>query len=101
MSRLAAANARLQADLDQRMASSPQWPVERVLLKAIINQLPEQLYAKDTKGRFVAANDVVARDNGLQRAEELIGKTDFDPFSAKVAQGFSMSNNRSWSRGSR
>jgi diguanylate cyclase (GGDEF)-like protein/PAS domain S-box-containing protein len=83
LNRLVAANARVQ---DTAMRAD--WAVERVLLKAIINQVPELLYAKDTKGRFVAANDAVARDNGLQRAEELIGKTDFDNFPAETAQRF-------------
>ena len=88
LGRLAAANAQTQADVERRLTGDAGLALERVLLKAIINQVPELLYAKDTKGRFMAANDVVARDNGLKRAEELIGKTDFDLFPADVAQGF-------------
>jgi PAS domain S-box-containing protein len=88
LGRLAAANAQTQADVERRLTGDSGWALERVLLNAIINQVPELLYAKDTKGRFMAANDVVARDNGLKRAEELIGKTDFDLFPADVAQGF-------------
>jgi diguanylate cyclase (GGDEF)-like protein/PAS domain S-box-containing protein len=86
--RLISANERAQADLARRGPLPPDWAVERMLLKAIINQVPELLYAKDTEGRFVAANDAVARDNGLKRSEELIGKTDFDLHSLEMAQSF-------------
>lgn len=86
--RLISASARLQADIESLQPSEQDWAVERVLLKAIINQVPELLYAKDTKGRFVIANDAVARDNGLHRAEEVIGKTDFDLHPAAMAQSF-------------
>ena len=85
-SRLVSAN--VQADVEQPAGSRPSWEVERLLLKAIINQIPELVYAKDTKGRFLAANDAVARDTGLERSVDLIGKTDFDLFPSEVAQGF-------------
>ena len=86
--RLVSANANAQADAERRLASEPHWAFERILLKAIVNQLPELIYAKDTKGRFVTANDAAARDNGLKQAEELIGKTDFDLHPLEMAQGF-------------
>jgi diguanylate cyclase (GGDEF)-like protein/PAS domain S-box-containing protein len=88
ISRLISANARLHADVERRLGSGSDWEVERALLRAIINQVPELVYAKDTKGRFVVANDAVARDVGLNRSEDLIGKTDFDLFPAEMAQGF-------------
>ena len=88
LSRLVSANAQVQADVGARSASGPNWEVERFMLRAIINQLPELIYAKDTTGRFLAANDTVARDIGVERPEDLIGKTDFDLFPPDVARGF-------------
>ncbi len=88
LDRLVSANAQAQADVAERSASASDWEVERLMLRAIINQLPEFIYAKDTKGRFLAANDAVARDVGVGRSEDLIGKTDFDLFPPEVAQGF-------------
>ena len=88
LERLVSANAQVQADAKARLASGPDWEVERFMLRAIINQLPELVYAKDTTGRFLVANDMVARDVGLERSEDLIGKTDFDLFPPEVAQGF-------------
>ena len=88
MSRLAAANAAVQADVERRLGAEPDGEVERQLLRAIINQIPELVYAKDIAGRFVAANQAVARDTGLERSADLIGKTDFDLFPPDVAQRF-------------
>ena len=88
LGRLVSANTQVQADVGARLASGPDWEVERFMLRAIINQLPELIYAKDTTGRFLAVNNAVARDIGVERSEDLIGKTDFDLFPPDVAQGF-------------
>ncbi len=88
LDRLVAANAQVQADAQERLGAGLNWQVERFALKAIISQLPELIYAKDTSGRFLAANNAVARDTGLERSEDLIGKTDFDLFPPDVAQRF-------------
>ncbi len=88
LGRLVSANAQVQADIGARLASGPDRQVERFMLRAIINQFPELIYAKDTTGRFLTANDAVARDIGVERSEDLIGKTDFDLFPPDVAQGF-------------
>lgn len=47
-------------------------------LEAMLNQIPDYIYAKDVRGRFLFANEAVLRDNGLSSLDELIGKTDFD-----------------------
>ena len=86
--RLVSANARVQTDVAQRLGPIPGSEVQRVILSAILNQVLELVYAKDTRGRFLAANDAVARDVGLLRAEDLIGKTDFDLFPPETAQAF-------------
>ena len=88
LGRLISANAKVQAEFEERQQSRPSPEIDRALLTAIINQIPELVYAKDTRGRFVAANDAVARDNGLQRGADLIGKTDFDLFPREMAQRF-------------
>ncbi|MEW5959925.1 MAG: PAS domain S-box protein, partial [Chloroflexota bacterium] len=52
--------------------------VERNLLYALINNLPDLIYAKDTQSRFLLVNDAVRRHLGAATKEEIIGKTDFD-----------------------
>lgn len=56
-------------------------------LEAMINHIPDYIYAKDVEGRFLFVNDAVVRDNGYRHASELIGRTDFDlhPFEAAAA----------------
>ncbi len=86
--RLIAANAQVQADIGERLGEREEESGPADLLKAIISQLPAEIFAKDAKGRFIAASDAVAHANGLERSQDLIGKTDFDLFPAEVAQGF-------------
>lgn len=85
---LLAAYARAQDDVEQWTGSRTNPAAEHNLLHAIINQIPDLVYAKDRQGRFLAANEAVARRNGLQHGNELLGKTDFDLHSAAVAQVF-------------
>ena len=86
ITRLLAGNEMVQADFAERAGSEKTANAEHHILNAIINQLPDLVYAKDRQGRFLAANEAVARANRLQRGEELIGKTDFDLLPADVAQ---------------
>jgi diguanylate cyclase (GGDEF)-like protein/PAS domain S-box-containing protein len=53
------------------------WTSERALFRAMIDQVPDYLFVKDTDSRFVIANRAVAADLG-RKPDELIGKTDFD-----------------------
>jgi PAS domain S-box-containing protein len=50
---------------------------QEYLLRALIERVPDYLFIKDTKSRFVIANTAVAEDLGLT-AEDLIGRTDFE-----------------------
>ena len=64
------------------------------LLRAMIDNVPDQLFIKDTSNRFLIANKAVAADKTLLATGEaataaaLIGKTDFDLFPQEVARGF-------------
>lgn len=58
------------------------------LLRALIDHLPVLVYAKDTEGRFIMANDEVARVMGAKSVEALLGKTDADFYSPKQAEEY-------------
>lgn len=88
VSQLVAAYAKTLADVEKWTGSNTKPGGEQTLLNAIINQIPDLVYAKDRQGRFLVANEAVARANALQGPEELIGKTDFDLFPRAVAQAF-------------
>ncbi len=53
----------------------------------MIERVPDYLFVKDVKSRFVVANPAVAADLG-RRVEDLIGKTDFDLHPHDLAQKF-------------
>src|SRR5665213_3054354 len=60
---------------------------ELYLLRAMINCVPDYLFVKDTKSRFVLTNPPVAEDLGLT-VKDLIGKTDFELHSRERAEVF-------------
>ena len=73
----------------ERMASDQShWNEERIWLRAMIDQVPDYLFVKDTDCRFVVANKAVAADLGHGDPGVLIGKTDLDLHPVEIAQGF-------------
>ncbi len=57
---------------------------ERNLLRAVMDNLPDNMYVKDRQGRILLANQATTHHVGLT-LEEMIGKTDFDFFSPEEA----------------
>lgn len=51
---------------------------DRSILAAALAQAPEFLYVKDRDGRFLIGNTALARHHGLDSAEDLSGKTEWD-----------------------
>jgi two-component system, sensor histidine kinase and response regulator len=60
---------------------------ERALLRTVIDNIPDFIYAKDVSGRFLVANTAVARNLGMT-PDQLLGKHDFDLFPHEVAKSF-------------
>ncbi len=61
---------------------------ERDLLYALMDNVPDYVYFKDTESRFVRLNKSFAKALGLSHPREAVGKTDFDFFPAEEAQRF-------------
>lgn len=61
---------------------------ERILLKTLINSIPDAIFAKDTEGRKIIANLADLNNIGCLSENEALGKTDFDFFPKAVADGF-------------
>ncbi|MCD4660699.1 GGDEF and EAL domain-containing protein [Agrobacterium sp.] len=57
---------------------NPNTSDRHVLLEAMINHVPDFIYAKDLEGRFLFANRAIVTENGFESVEELIGLTDGD-----------------------
>ena len=61
---------------------------ERNLLRTLIDTISANVYIKDAQSRFVDANLETARKLGTKSPNDLIGKTDFDFFSADLAEQY-------------
>lgn len=59
---------------------------ERDLLQALMDNIPDTIYFKDTASRFTRINKAQARVLGVSDPKEAIGKTDFDFFTPEHAQ---------------
>ncbi len=61
---------------------------ERRLLRALIDNVPDYIYVKDTKHQFLVANTALANRMGVATADELIGKSDFDFYPREIASKY-------------
>lgn len=71
--------------MDQLHERVRQLEEELARYRALLNSLPQRVYCKDAEGRFVFVNDAFASDVG-SRAEEMVGKTDFDFYPTRIAE---------------
>ena len=59
-----------------------------LLLRTLIDNLPDSIYAKDAAGRKILANPADLKNLRHQTEAEVIGKSDFDLFPREVAEKF-------------
>lgn len=67
---------------------SDQMVAERSLLRTVIDNLPDSIYAKDARSRFLVGNAAVATLMGAATPDDLLGKTDFDFYPPELASKF-------------
>jgi len=58
------------------------------LLRTLIDNMPDFIYIKDTKSRFVVANKKLAQVHGISSPLEMAGKTDFDFYPKDLANKY-------------
>jgi len=68
-------------DVTERKKIEEELNHERDLLTALIDNVPDNIYFKDTQGRFLKIGKALARSFGLEDPNRAIGKTAFDFFS--------------------
>ncbi len=61
---------------------------QKNLFDLIIENLPDQIYLKDAKSRFILCNTPVAHNAGYKSPKDMIGKTDFDFHDLPYAEQF-------------
>ncbi len=59
---------------------------ERKLLRTFIDNVPDLMFVMDSESRFVVANPELARWAGVEKPEDLVGKSEIDVFSPEVAR---------------
>jgi len=76
-------------ELERRVAErTAELSQERQLLRTLIDNLPDGVYAKDAAGRKIMANPADLKVLGCQTEAEAIGKSDFDLFPKDIAEKF-------------
>ncbi len=73
--------------VDERQRTEEALHAERQLLRTLIDNLPDAIYAKDAQGRKTLANRTDLDNIGLPE-EEVLGKTDAELFPLEVAASF-------------
>jgi diguanylate cyclase (GGDEF)-like protein/PAS domain S-box-containing protein len=61
---------------------------EKSLLRTLIDNLPDYIYVKDDRSRFLVGNNAVAHVMGVETPDELLGKTDFEFYPEELAAKF-------------
>jgi len=61
---------------------------EHDLLRSLIDNIPDQVYLKNTSSRFVSVNPATAAFFGVASPDSIIGTSDFDYFPRELAEQF-------------
>ena len=76
------------SDISKQKETELKLTAERNLLRTVIDNLPDCIYAKDAQMRKIMANAGDLKNFGGQSEAEAIGKTDFDLFPKAIAEAF-------------
>ncbi|MBW7885257.1 MAG: response regulator, partial [Caldilineaceae bacterium] len=73
----------VSTDITERKLATDALTDERNMLQTLIDNLPDYIFIKDTQSRYLKANAAHISLVGARDMEHLLGKTDFDFFSAQ------------------
>ncbi len=80
--------ATIFADITNRVMAEEELRQERMMLRTMIDHIPDSIYVKDAKGRKIIANPADLRIMQLPTEAEAIGKTDIDLFPGETGQAW-------------
>jgi PAS domain S-box-containing protein len=75
-------------DITERRKSEEAVAGERALLRAVIDNVPDNIYVKDREFRYLLMNPAGLAVRGVRREEEVLGRTSADFYPAAVAETF-------------
>ncbi|MEB3279710.1 MAG: PAS domain S-box protein [Lyngbya sp.] len=65
-------------DLSDRVEAKRALEENQILLRSVLDCIPQTVFWKDRNGVFLGCNHQLAMDAGLSSTNEIVGKTDFD-----------------------
>jgi PAS domain S-box-containing protein len=71
-------------DITERVLAEEKIQHERIMLRTLIDNLPDVIYVKDNNGRKLISNIADLRNSGLTREDEVYGKTDMELFPGEI-----------------
>jgi len=75
-------------DITQRKQAEDLLRRERILLRTLIDNLPDAIYVKDTQARKTLSNPADAHNLGCRSEAEVLGRNDFEFFPHDIAANF-------------
>ncbi len=72
----------------QRKRAEEKLEEERILLRTLIDNLPDRVYVMDVQGRKVLSNIADWQACGGKTMEDVIGKTDLDTYPSELAESY-------------
>jgi PAS domain S-box-containing protein len=78
----------IQRDITERKRTEEALQNERLLLRTLIDNIPDSIYSKDIESRKTLANAAELHISGARNERDVIGKNDFDLYPREIAEGF-------------
>jgi len=75
-------------DITERKQAEKKLEEERILLRTMIDNLPDRVYAMDIQGRKILSNIADWQASGGKAMEDVIGKTDLDTYPPELAKDY-------------
>ncbi len=73
-------------DIIDRKAARDSGTLEQAFMRALMTNIPDAIYFKDKKSRFLKVSNAKAHKHGFSNPDDIIGKTDFDLFGDEHAR---------------
>ncbi len=73
-------------DVTEKRRAEDSLAQERQLLTSLLDHIPDSIYFKDRKSRFIRINEAMVKRFSLADTSDALGKTDFDFFKPEHAQ---------------
>ncbi len=80
--------ATLQSRILELTESNQALANNQMLIEAMLENIPDRIYFKDARSRFVKISVALAKRLGVSHPDDVVGKTDFDFFPAEKAREF-------------